>query len=314
MANPRENYASVERNRVDLCDRRKDLSGYGLVRCCSNLLFKLICGEPRVDMVTPVKLSSLKGPSGWTGGGLLALAVGMHGLLLAMPLPTPAPPQEPIVQLETTNSTEVIDVVRLPAAASALPPSAPPPAAPSPPVIQPQAQIAPTRAQTPPPAAPAPAPKPAIAPEPSPPEAPNPEQEELLAIPPGLTYNNQVKALRNDPRDFVTWYSEQDWGDNPDQIPLPGRKTLSALQVSYPEPLCLPIPPAPGRLEVIVKGDGTLMRPPRLLATTGYDELDALALQQATQQDFSGAAQQAQLNPSVYWLPIEIGNDGHCSP
>jgi hypothetical protein len=312
MANPRENYASVETNSVGSRDRWRALNRDRLGRCCLNVLLELICGELTVAMVMPVKLSSLKGPSWWTGGGLLALAVGLHGLLLAMPLPDPSPPEEPILQLETADPTEVIDVVRLPAAALAPPPSAPPPVAQAPaPVIQPQAQI-PPRAQTPPPATPET--KPEIAPEPSPPEAPNPEQEELLAIPPGLTYNNQVKALRNDPRDFVTWYSEQDWGDNPDQIPLPGRKTLSTLQVSYPEPLCLPIPPAPGRLEVIINGDGTLMRPPRLLATTGYDELDALALQQATQQDFSGAAQQAQPNPSVYWLPIEIGNDGHCSP
>jgi hypothetical protein len=68
-------------------------------------------------------------------------------------------------------------------------------------------------------------------------------------------------------------------------------------------------------LEVILGSDGQLSRAPRLLATTGYDDLDAAALALAAQQNFSEAANPIEPNPMVYWLPMEVLYQGpNCPP
>jgi hypothetical protein len=67
-------------------------------------------------------------------------------------------------------------------------------------------------------------------------------------------------------------------------------------------------------LEVIVGSDGRLYRAPRLLATTGYDDLDAAALDLAAQQNFSEAAHPGLPNPTVYWLPIAVAYQGPNCP
>ena len=64
---------------------------------------------------------------------------------------------------------------------------------------------------------------------------------------------------------------------------------------------------------IIVNSDGTLLRAPRLLASTGYDALDRLGVEQAGRQGFSQAANPKSPNPTLYWLPLQVAYDGrHC--
>lgn len=126
-------------------------------------------------------------------------------------------------------------------------------------------------------------------------------------------YNNKTANLTTDTRDFLDWYTDQDWNAF-DLAPLPGPKDLAVLRVPYEGTVCLPVPPAPGRLEVIVGSDGQLQRPPRLLATTGYDDLDAAALDFAAQQAYTEAANPGLPNPTVYWLPMEVAYQGPACP
>jgi len=261
-------------------------------------------------MVTRLKLRSWRSRSWWQSGGALVLtSLGMHGLLLGMPMPDSTPPEEPITLLPTTDSPATVGVVRIPAAEIIIP---------SPPEPELASLSIPSQVEEPkPPVQPAvsvpPEPTPSVLSE----EATSPPLSELTPEdrPPGLVYNNQVKALRTDTQSFLEWYGSQNWGDNPDQVPLPGPKELDPLRVSYTLSPCLVPPPAPGRLEVIVTANGELMRSPRLLATTGYDDLDALAVEQAAQQNFAEAANATLPNPTVYWLPVDVRYDGAtCQP
>lgn len=215
------------------------------------------------------------------GLGVLLLSLGLHGLLLKLPIP-PAPAPPSVAGLESglarPRSTGVA-IVNLPSAA----PIPPPP-------VQEQ-----------------PHPRPPSAPAlPSPPVAPEPvDADPALQPPADLTYNHQARTLTTNTEDFLDWYGQQDWGDF-DLPPLPGRETLAPLMLSYSLEVCLNPPPAPGRLEVIVDANGALVRSPRLLASTGYDRLDREALEQASQTPFSQLQTNRLAQPRVYWLALEV--------
>ncbi|MBE9112285.1 hypothetical protein IQ273_23070, partial [Nodosilinea sp. LEGE 07298] len=66
-------------------------------------------------MAFPLKLKVGKRALRWSGGGLLAaVSIGMHGLLLGMPMPGSAPETQDELS-ELSNPAAVMDVVRLPA-------------------------------------------------------------------------------------------------------------------------------------------------------------------------------------------------------
>ncbi|WP_198806490.1 hypothetical protein [Leptolyngbya sp. BL0902] len=275
-------------------------------------------------MMKPFFLKSWR----WSGGSLLVLvSAGLHGLLLAMPTPKTSPPPESVTTLAPLRDrasleasiSDPVAVVRLPHLAT----SSPPPEAASPAMSRPHptATSPASSAQELPLPPPAPTPERPALESPTPgqpvPEQPVPEQpipeptpSEPEPRPPGLVYNHKTVELTTDTRDFLTWYTAQNWDAFDPDPPLPAPKELSPLQVVYSGEICLPIPPAPGRLEVIVGSNGQLSRAPRLLATTGYDDLDADALALAAQQNFSEAANPSRPNPTVYWLPIEVQYQG----
>lgn len=280
-------------------------------------------------MVKPFSLKSWR----WSGGGLLVLvSVGFHGLWLAMPTPQAVAPPEAVMTLAPSGESaspeittaETIDVVRLPQLdAVTQPPKPAPPTAPRPSSTS-AAPLPPETLATPQPLAPEPLEPDPLVPDPSEPEssepdplepepAPSEPEPEPEPTPPGLVYNHKTSDLTTDTRDFLAWYNDQDWGAF-DLAPLPARKELPRLQVPYRGEVCLPVLPAPGRLEVIVGGDGQLHRAPRLLATTGYDDLDAAVLALAAQQDFSEAANPDLPNPTVHWLPMEVLYQGPTCP
>jgi hypothetical protein len=272
-------------------------------------------------------------PWRWSGGGiLLGVSILLHGLILALPTaPTPVPPAEPVLLEPFSHSPEAssppenpIQVVRLPGQSSpagtpsgrsspvATPVPPPPPRRPQPTVASPPVTI------SPPPALPLDTPVPIPAPERASDADVVPASEpasEPVPTPLGLIYNNQVQPLTTDTRDFLIWYNEQDWSDF-DLVPLPNTKELAVLEVPYPGEVCLTRPAAPGRLEVIITSGGQLYRAPRLLATTGYDDLDAAALACAAEQSYTEAANPNLPNPTVYWLPITVQYQGptDCPP
>jgi hypothetical protein len=216
---------------------------------------------------------------------MLLLSLGLHGLLLEWPLP---PPSSPVLEPASTPGLPPLPTI----AVVTLPPPLPlgrapiqePPSPPSP-----AAPVLPS-----PPVAPAPVDGAGAEPAVPPPTAP--------------AYNHQARALTTTTESFLDWYIQQDWGSL-DPSPSPGRETLAPLQLSYGLGVCLDPPPAPGRLEVIVDGHGALVRSPRLLASTGYDPLDAAALEQARQTVFSQLQSDHGANPRVYWLPLEVQYD-----
>lgn len=108
----------------------------------------------------------------------LILSIGLHGLLLGLPLPE----RDPVVEEPEAESLEPIAIR-----------SAPPPVASPQPTISPTPQATPKAAPPPKPQAivrpvpqaiPAPAPAPAIVPSPSPVPSPPPPEPETAALPP----------------------------------------------------------------------------------------------------------------------------------
>lgn len=207
--------------------------------------------------------------------GVLFLSLGLHGLLLNLPVSQPlSPVLEPGARSVTPRSPVVAIVT--------LPPSLAPSLAP---------------VQAPPPVTPV---------LPSPPPAPEPvDTDQVAPLTTGLTYNHQARVLTTNTESFLDWYGQQDWGSL-DLPPLPGPETLPPLHLSYDLGVCLDPDPAPGRLEVIIDARGTLVRSPRLLASTGYDPLDAAALEQARQTSFRQLQSDLVTSPRVYWLPLEV--------
>ncbi|MFZ4640773.1 MAG: hypothetical protein ACOYMP_10280 [Nodosilinea sp.] len=153
------------------------------------------------------------------------------------------------------------------------------------------------------------------------PQSPAPRPDPgSVALPPtaspepdGFTYNHQPQAPTADPQQLIAWYNQQDWSHS-DLPPLPGAKNLPPLVVKSSLKKCLNPPPALGRLEIIVNSDGSLLRTPQLVASTGYDALDRLGVQQAAGQVFSQAANSSWPNPTLYWLTLQVDYDGSQCP
>jgi hypothetical protein len=219
-------------------------------------------------------------PSRMANLGILLISLAVHGLLLKLPV---APPPSPGLQPEAGPVAPRLPTV----AVVPLPPAPPPLTAPL--------QALPSLAAAP------------VLPSP-PPDLELVDQPADPPPPTGPTYNHQARALTTNTESFLDWYGQQDWGSL-ELLPLPGPETLPPLRLSYGLGVCLDPAPAPGRLEVIVDASGALVRSPRLLASTGYDPLDAAALEQAGQTSFSQLQSDQVPNPRVYWLPLEVEYD-----
>ncbi|NJL48592.1 MAG: hypothetical protein HC929_15315 [Leptolyngbyaceae cyanobacterium SM2_5_2] len=191
-------------------------------------------------MVTRSTVNSGRWSAWLRSGGLLVLvSIGLHGLLLAMPMRDADQPEEPVtllLPLDTATNIELVPlpdkVMRVPAGRIVASPA--PEATLAAPRPQAQAELATTQTQPPTQPEPLPEANPKPTPEPLPPaETIEPE------VPPGLVYNHQVKALRNDTQSFLEWYSSQNWGDDPAQMPLPGPKELAPLRIRPVLSVCL---------------------------------------------------------------------------
>lgn len=273
-----------------------------------------------MTMAFPLKLRAGKRLR-WSGGGLLALvSIGMHGLLLGMPLSESTPePQEDGAEL--SDPAAVVDVVRLPTApdpvaeAVIAPPVAQAPPAPSG-SVAPAPAIAPEAPALQPQAASPPAPEVTLEPVPS--EPPPATLDDRLRDPAQYQFNQQAKSLISDEVTFHTavvpqWLEAEGQGLSDSEIPVLGRK-LAPLQVPYPISTCLMPTPAEGLVGVIVSATGELVKAPVLLDSTGYTVLDEKALELALERSF--APQTGALpNPQAHWLPVQVQYDGaNCSP
>ncbi len=254
-------------------------------------------------------------PSNWPmfspwGGRLLLISLGLHGLVLGVAVPdlytsrkNPVvipPPSSQLPKVSLVGPTTLLKSSEI--------------RTPKPPIkslaatsIQsfPQVETLPTTAPrsqpSPQPASPPPDPGPVALPTATSPQ------------PDGFTYNHQPQAPTADPQQLIAWYNQQDWSHS-DLPPLPGVKNLPPLVVKYSLKKCLNPPPAPGRLEIIVNPDGSLLRTPQLVASTGYDALDRLGVQQAASQLFPQAANGSWPNPTLYWLTLQVDYDGRQCP
>lgn len=286
----------------------------------------------------PFKLRVGKRSLRWSGGGLLALlSIGLHGVLLAWPMPESSPeaPESLPESLTEATAPAAVGVLRLPAApepaetVAAAPapqsPQSPPPQSPppqSPPVVRSVPPVSPPPAPLPTPVEPVeatpPEPPTEVAKlEPVPPEPPPATLDDRLRDPGQYQFNQQAKSLVADEFAFHTavvpgWLEAEGQGLGDSEVPVLGTK-LAPIQVTYPISACLTPAPAEGLVGVIVNGAGQLVKDPVLLDSTGYTVLDEKALELALQRSFephSGSLP----NPQAHWLPVQVQYDGaNCS-
>lgn len=282
----------------------------------------------------PFKLRVGKRSLQWSGGGLLALlSIGLHGVLLAWPMPESSPeaPESLPESLTEATAPVAVGVLRLPPtvepaaetiAAAPVPqsPQTPLPKAPSvvpstPPVSSPPAPL-PTPVE--PVEATPPAPPTEVADlEPVPPEALPATLDDRLRDPAQYQFNQQAKSLVADDFAFHTavvpgWLETEGQGLDDSEVPVLGTK-LAPIQVPYPISACLTPAPAEGLVGVIVNGAGQLVKDPVLLDSTGYTVLDEKALELALQRSFEPQAGSLP-NPQAHWLPVQVQYDGaNCS-
>lgn len=284
-------------------------------------------------MAFPFQLKVGKRSLQWSGGGLLALfSIGLHGVLLAWPVPEAT--QEATESLtEITDPSSVVGVVRLPAAAE--PAVETIAAAPAPQATQSPPPKAPPLVRSAPPDSPAPAPSqprvdqvepaPPTLPtagadlEPVPPEPLPVTLDDRLRDPAQYQFNQQAKSLVANEVAFHTsvvpdWLETEGQGLGDSDKPVLGHK-LAPLQVPYPIAACLTPAPAEGLVGVIVNASGQLVKEPVLLDSTGYTVLDEKALELARQRSFEPHSGGALPNPQAHWLPVQVQYDGaNCSP
>ena len=267
-----------------------------------------------------------------SGGALLGLlSLGLHGLVLSLPMPETAPSDlDPLA--DQPDPTEVIDVVRLPLAslpaAESSPTTDPRPAVAPPPVANRPAQPVPSPASPPSPSTPKPDQPQAPIPEPPevPPEAPLevlPEAtlDNRLLDPAQYVFNQQAKSLVANEFNLHTavvpdWLEAEGQGLSNDEVPVMGTK-LAPLPVAYPISSCLVPPPAEGLVGVIVTPAGQLAKAPILIDSTGYTVLDEKALELALDRTFAPLAEgsDAPTNPRAHWLPVQVRYDpAGCTP
>ncbi|MBD2110768.1 MULTISPECIES: hypothetical protein [Cyanophyceae] len=278
----------------------------------------------------------------WSGGGLLALiSIGLHGVLLAWPMPessSEAPESLPESLTEITAPAATVGVLRLPAAVKpvetiAVAPASQSPQAPAP-KAPPVVRSAPPVVRSAPPASPPPAPSPSrVEPVEAKPPAPPTDVVDLEPVPPEplpatlderlrdlgqYQFNQQAKSLVADEVAFHTavvpgWLETEGEGLGDSEVPVLGAK-LAPLQVTYPLASCLTPAPAEGLVGVIVNAAGQLVKEPVLLDSTGYTVLDEKALELALQRSFGPQASSPLPNPRAHWLPIQVQYDGaNCS-
>ncbi|MBD1919085.1 MULTISPECIES: hypothetical protein [Cyanophyceae] len=278
----------------------------------------------------PFKLRVGKRSLQWSGGGLLALlSIGLHGVLLAWPMPesNPEAPESLPESLTETTAPVAVGVLRLPPAvepaaetiaAAPVPqsPQTPPPKAPSTPPVSPPSAPLPTPVE--PVEATPPAPPTEVADlEPVPPESPPATLDDRLRDPEQYQFNQQAKSLVADEFAFHTavvpgWLEAEGQGLGDSEVPVLGTK-LAPIQVTYPISACLTPAPAEGLVGVIVNGAGQLVKDPVLLDSTGYTVLDEKALELALQRSFEPQAGSLP-NPQAHWLPVQVQYDGaNCS-
>lgn len=277
-----------------------------------------------MTMAFPLRLG--KRSLRWSGGGLLLLvSLGLHGLLLGLPL-AEADPASPDLTTELDEPVEApieaIDVVRLPAAPETVAPETVQPAPIVPAAIAPPAApqttappAAAPAAPAPQAAAPAPAPRAPVNLEPLPPEPPPQTLDDRLRDPAAYAFNNQAKSLIADEVNFhievvPNWIEAEGQGIADDNLlPIIGEK-LPPLMVNYPLDSCLSTPPAEGVVGVIVDTAGQRLRDPVLLDSTGYSVLDDKAIEMAFDRTFPTQPADTPLpNPRGYWLPVQVQYD-----
>jgi hypothetical protein len=284
---------------------------------------------PGMTMAFPIQLRVGKRSLRWSGGGLLALiSLGLHGLLLGLPVPDAGSAAQDLATAPD-EPVEAIDVVRLPAPsdpatpqalAAELPPktSAPPPqTAVQPKAAAPLAQVSPASVAPAPttPAPTTPAPAIPVGLEPLPSEPPPQTLDDRLHNPESYRFNQQAKSLIADEINFhivvvSDWLEAEAAGiTNDDLLPIPGEK-LPPLQVAYPINRCLLPPPAVGVIGVIVDTAGQRLEDPVLLDSTGYSVLDEKAIEMAMERVFPAQPAGSPLpNPRGYWLPVQVQYD-----
>ena len=283
-------------------------------------------------MVFFLKMKTTRATLGRSGGALLGLlSLGLHGLVLSLPMPDTAPSALDSLP-EQSDPIEAIAVVRLPLAppsAAELPPTIAPPPVVTPPATanRPAQPVAPS----PDPSVSKPAlPETSILPEPVPPEAslddppevpPEATLEDRLSDPAEYAFNQQAKSLIADEVNLhiavvPDWLEAEGQGLGDDEVPVRGTK-LAPLQVAYPINSCLSPLPAEGLVGVIVTPTGQLVKDPILLDSTGYDVLDEKALELALDSTFAPLAEGsvAPNNPRAHWLPVQVQYDPEgCTP
>lgn len=257
------------------------------------------------------RTNSPKGSPAWVSAGgasllFVGLSLGLHGVLLGLPVPLTSPPDSPVPP-EPPESAPLINVVDLPPSPAPEPDPDPIPA----PATKPNPEPEPfPETETGPAPIPVPEPDPDPEPEPEPIPEPPPNPPD---VDPHLDYNRYVPNGQGKTTDELAWLSL----DVVEMLSAqyPNARVASEYKVTlpliYPLPTCLPQPPSPGRLLAVVQADGTLDRSPRWVAGTGYDLLDEQALEQAR-------AYRVDPPPGVlaiYSLEVEIDYDPEtCTP
>ncbi len=281
-------------------------------------------------MVALFKDLSTVWPSRWGGGVLLLLSLGLHGVVLSMPVTERSPEVEPLPATEHALdlTTDAIDVVQLPASPEAPTPEPEPvpvasaPPAPPPPVSPPAVPPVPSPSAPPPADVPTPAtPAPETSDSPTPDPTPEPSEPlttaERLRTPSEYEYINRNKSLTADDFERFTFEVVPGWieavSQNLGQDVAPDLgKEQPTLSIQYPITTCLPAPPAEGLVGVIVKADGSLMQAPELLDSTNYPVLDDYALEQAAEKSFEPHNSPS---PLARWLTVKVVYDAaNCTP
>ncbi len=282
-----------------------------------------------MTMAFPLQLRIGKRSLGWSGGGLLLLvSLGLHGLLLGLPL-AESDPASPDLSSEPDEPVEVIDVVRLPvapdtAAPDTVQPETVVPAAITPPAAPPAAPQTAAAPATPAPrpAASAPAPPAPVDLEPLPPEPPPQTLDDRLRDPAAYAFNEQAKAAMAEGASLdlqeVSTFAEvstrleemavEQGITNDDLIPVLGEK-LAPLSVLYPLNTCLVPPPAEGMVIVVADSAGQRLQAPELLYSTGYSVLDDKAIEMVLERAFPAQPAGSAPNPRGYWLPVQVQYD-----
>ena len=266
---------------------------------------------------------------------MLLVSLGLHGLLLALPLPNPRADlsADRGADGEASDSAPqaTMDVVQLPASArpqsqshpapepsfpamaDLAPPLQPfsqfsqPPEPAVPPIPTPRPLATPTPSSTPKPSSPNSSPSPP-SPTPAPNPAPTPTDPRLDYG--RYQYNHQTKSIDDANGAFSGVASALQLEYPSDRWPQIKKEYAVTLPIDYLLDTCLPQPPGTARLVAVVDPNGHLDRPPEWVASTGYDLLDQEALEAINQYQFPAPPTLA-----IYGVTVTVNYDAeHCVP